>query len=281
MACPTASELLPAPTTVPAPVVVPRGIYQAGGKRALDLAIVLAALPFALLVAVPIAAWNLVVFRDPRRVFFVQDRVGAAGRTFRMVKFRTMKDARRSASDSWFSGEDAARVTRFGRLLRNTHLDELPQLINILRGDMHLVGPRPEMPDVHAWACGEVPGFDRRLAVRPGLTGLAQVTQGYTGASAECYEQKLDIDVSYIRGLSFRSDLGIVLMTVPWVLRGRGWSWNRGCGAAATAEPVEAAAETVPAHAEADLDAIPAVTPAAAPARRERPAPRVAEPDAA
>ncbi|MEM1449964.1 MAG: sugar transferase [Planctomycetota bacterium] len=283
MACPTASESLPAPTIAPTlePVEVPRGVYQSGGKRALDLAIVLAALPFALLVAAPIAAWNLVVFRDPRRVFFVQDRVGLGGRTFRMVKFRTMKDARRSAADSWFTGEDVARVTRFGRLLRNTHLDELPQLVNILRGDMHLVGPRPEMPDVHEWACGEVQGFDRRLAVRPGLTGLAQVTQGYTGASVECYEQKLGIDVSYIQGLSFRGDLGIVLMTVPWVLRGRGWSWNRGCGASA-ATPAEAPAiEAPPAAQIADLEAIPAVTPAPALARRERPAPRVAEADAA
>jgi len=250
----------------------PRGAYARLGKRALDLALVLPALPFALAIGLPIAAWNACVFRDPRKVFFVQDRVGLGGRTFRMVKFRTMREPRRSAADSWFHGGDQARVTRFGRFLRNMHLDELPQLVNILRGDMHLVGPRPEMPDIHAWAASEVPGFAGRLAVRPGLTGLAQVTQGYTGASAGCYAEKLAIDLEYIRGLSLASDLRVVLKTVPWVLQGRGWSWKKG-----SAEPAPAAAgQPAPAADRAELR--PAGPGVARPAAR---AEALAEADAA
>lgn len=221
----------------------PRGLYARTGKRALDLALVLPALPFALAIGLPVAAWNAWVFRDLRKVFFVQERVGLGGEAFQMVKFRTMREPRGSAMDSWFQGGDQARVTRFGRFLRNMHLDELPQLINILRGDMHLVGPRPEMRDIHDWAASEVPGFGGRLAVRPGLTGLAQVTQGYTGASAECYAEKLAIDLEYIRGLSFAGDVGVVLRTIPWVLQGRGWSWNRGskCSGAQAAPAAEPA----------------------------------------
>lgn len=216
----------------PASVPADRGPYARLGKRLFDLAIVLPLLPLALVAGVPIALWNALAFRDVRRVFFVQERVGLGGRTFCILKFRTMREPRKGASDSWFNGGDAARVTRFGRLLRNTHLDELPQIINILRGDMHLVGPRPEMPDVHAWAMQEVPGFEARLSVRPGLTGLAQVTQGYTGASAESYARKLAIDTDYISRLSLRLDLEVVLRTVPWMLQGRGWGWN-----ASTAAP--------------------------------------------
>ncbi|MEL6714729.1 MAG: sugar transferase, partial [Planctomycetota bacterium] len=226
-------------TPAAAPAAAPRtaGFYARIGKRAIDLLLVAPALPLALLIGLPIAAWNAFAFRSLRRVFFVQDRVGLGGRTFRMVKFRTMREPRRSAADSWFSGEDTARVTRFGRFLRNAHLDELPQLLNVLRGDMHLVGPRPEMLEVHAWACAEVPGFERRLAVRPGLTGHAQITQGYAAASTECYAQKLLLDLEYTNRLSVRTDLGIVLRTVPWVLHGRGWIGGKGPACTAGSEP--------------------------------------------
>lgn len=242
----------------------PTGAYCRYGKRLFDLAVILPLLPVALAFGLPIALLNAIVFRDPRRVFFVQERVGLRGRPFQLIKFRTMREPRDTVTESWFSGSDAARVTGFGRFLRNTHLDELPQLLNILRGDMHLVGPRPEMPDVHDWACREVPGFEARLAIRPGLTGLAQVTQGYTGASADSYVRKLGIDTTYIEGLSLRTDLEVVLRTIPWMMQGRGWQWNRGGKAA---EQPRAAETALP---------DPEITPAPAPSaltRRDRNAP--------
>lgn len=199
--------------------------YERSGKRLLDLAVMAIALPLACVVALPIAAWNLVVFRDPRKVFFLQQRIGHHGRAFCIYKFRTMRSVSPSELGPWTIEKDVQRTTRFGRFLRNTHLDELPQLINILKGDMHLVGPRPEMVDVHEWACSAVPGFAQRLETPPGLTGLAQITQGYTVREAPCYAKKLEIDLRYASRPSFRQDLAIIARTIPWVLQGRGWSW--------------------------------------------------------
>ncbi len=203
------------------------GLYEKHGKRALDLLFLAAVAPLAVVIATPIALWNAVVFRDLRQVFFLQRRIGHQGRIFWIYKFRTMREARASEQGAWSIEKDVQRTTRFGRFLRNTHLDELPQLINIAKGDMHIVGPRPEMVEVHRWACTEVPGFAQRLATPPGLTGLAQITQGYTVREAECYAQKLSIDLDYIARTSLRMDVSILLRTIPWILAGRGWSWQR------------------------------------------------------
>lgn len=218
--------------------------YERYGKRALDLVFLAAVLPVALVIALPIALWNWVEFQDMRQVLFLQRRVGLRGRTFWIYKFRTMREPAKKRG-AWSLADDVARTTRFGRFLRNTHLDELPQLLNILKGDMHLVGPRPEMVDVHQWACGEVPGFARRLATAPGLTGRAQVSQGYTVREAESYAAKLAIDLAYLRATSLRQDLGIIARTIPWVLRGRGWGWNRGAGATSTTVTTPASAAAV------------------------------------
>ncbi|MEZ6017610.1 MAG: sugar transferase [Planctomycetota bacterium] len=201
--------------------------YERFGKRCVDAAFLAVVLPFAALVAAPIALWNLAIFRDPRKVFFLQRRVGHRGRIFWIYKFRTMREASPRAQGAWSIESDVMRTTRFGRFLRNAHLDELPQLLNILKGDMHLVGPRPEMVEVHRWACTEVPGFAQRLATVPGLTGLAQVTQGYTVREAPSYAEKLAIDLEYIRRPSLANDVAIIAKTVPWVLQGRGWGWQK------------------------------------------------------
>jgi lipopolysaccharide/colanic/teichoic acid biosynthesis glycosyltransferase len=203
----------------------PSGWYANGGQRVLCLALVLAALPLALALALPVALANLIYFRDPRRIFFVQERVGRFGERFRIVKFRTMVETQRSVFDSW-SCADVARVTPLGRFLRNAHLDELPQLWNVLRGDMSLFGPRPEMVEVDAWAREHVPEFHRRLAVMPGLTGLSQVTQGYAGRDVDAYRTKLEGDLVYIAQLGLRQDLGLLWRTAFWVVRGRGWRWS-------------------------------------------------------
>ncbi len=192
----------------------------------MDVLLLVAVAPVALPLALAVFAVNALAFRSPRAAFFLQERQGRNGRPFRMVKFRTMAPAR-DAMTSWSSGQDQLRVTRLGKLLRNTHLDELPQLWNIARGEMSFVGPRPEMLPIEAWAAERVPGWksrDRRL--RPGVTGLAQITQGYVGCDATGYARKLELNEDYLATLSLRGDLRIVLGTLLWMLRGRGWQWN-------------------------------------------------------
>lgn len=198
----------------------PRGLY-AGHLRTPLLWCVAAcgALP-ALAVGVCIALVNAFVIGSPRQVLFGQERVGRRGRVFRLWKFRTMRG---TAAD----GSDEERVTRFGRLLRNSHLDELPQLINVLRGEMCLIGPRPEMVEIERWAVDAVPGFEERLALTPGLTGWAQITQGYAAQDAEAYALKRDKNREYAARISPAGDVAILLRTVSWVLKRKGW-WPSG-----------------------------------------------------
>lgn len=204
------------------------GWYRRHGHRALDVAILFAALPPAILLGGCIALINAILFADPRKVFFLQERVGLHGDVFRLVKFRTMREAQGDAYASWSGGEDRLRVTRFGRFLRNSHLDELPQLLNVLVGQMSIIGPRPEMLEIEAWAESELPGFGRRLAIRPGITGYAQITQGYTGQDVKAYREKFEKSEWYRARMSLRLDLEILLRTAVWMVRGRGWAWKAG-----------------------------------------------------
>lgn len=219
----------------------PRGFYARRGRALLECAIAVGACVPVFTIGALVGAANLIAFRDPRKIFYVQPRVGHRGRVFQIVKFRTMHEPRRTAHDSWSNGEDAARVTRLGRFLRSTHLDELPQFLNILRGEMSFIGPRPEMVEVERWANEHVPGFSRRLVLRPGITGFAQITQGYTGNSVEAYAEKLAINDAYRERLSLATDLGILARTAVWMLRGRGWQWReqgaRSAGSRAQAAP--------------------------------------------
>jgi lipopolysaccharide/colanic/teichoic acid biosynthesis glycosyltransferase len=200
--------------------LVPSGHYARALRAPFLLLATLPLVPLALFLAVPIACVNLWIHGSPRRVFFAQLRVGWRGRVFVLYKFRTMLDR---------PGDDRARVTRFGRFLRNTHLDELPQLWNVLRGDMCLIGPRPEMIPTERWAARHLPGFSERLALKPGLTGYAQVTQGYTDDGDErAYREKLALNRRYRDGLSFALDCAILARTAVWMLRGRGWRAEQG-----------------------------------------------------
>jgi lipopolysaccharide/colanic/teichoic acid biosynthesis glycosyltransferase len=219
--------------------LAPRGGYARFGQPLLNGLLVLCLLPPALVLGLAIALVNACIFRDVRKILFLQDRVGHRGRILRMAKFRTMQEVP-DAFGAWKTG-DTLRVTAFGRLLRNTHLDELPQLLNILRGEMNLIGPRPEMVEIELWAQSVVPGFHTRLAVKPGITGLAQVTQGYTRHDPEAYAQKLLLNDAYRRNLSLRLDLAILWRTVAWILTGRGRSWAKGPGARSEPPPLRGA----------------------------------------
>lgn len=199
------------------------GAYARYGRPCLRAALLVASAAPAVLLGLPIALVNALYFRSLREVLFRQERVGLGGRVFWIHKFRTMRAGESGAFHSWSHGQDGLRVTRFGRFLRNTHLDELPQLLNILRGEMDFIGPRPEMLEIHAWACQRIPGFAQRNAVLPGVTGLAQVTLGYAEKDEAQYRRKLFLDRSYIAQRCLRLDLAILARTLAWMALGRGW----------------------------------------------------------
>ena len=187
-------------------------------KRAFDLVgafigIVLAA-PLMLLTAIAVR------LDSPGPVLYRQDRVGENGRIFTLSKFRSMRADAESGTPIWAKDKDD-RVTRVGRFIRLTRLDELPQFWNVLRGDMSFVGPRPERPFFVEQLAQEIPFYTQRHAVRPGLTGWAQVKYQY-GSSIEDATEKLRYDLYYIKHLSIVFDLTILIDTVKVILSGKG-----------------------------------------------------------
>jgi len=188
-------------------------------KRLLDIAFSLIALvltaPIMLLVALAIR------LTSPGPVLYHQQRVCEGGRVFTLHKFRSMRvDAEADCGAVWSHAGDT-RTTPVGRFLRATRLDELPQLWNVLRGEMSLVGPRPERPEFVARLTEQIPYYGQRHVVKPGLTGWAQVRYAY-GSSVEDAMEKLQYDLFYIKNLSLALDLLIVLSTLKTVLSRRG-----------------------------------------------------------
>ncbi|MFQ5413492.1 MAG: exopolysaccharide biosynthesis polyprenyl glycosylphosphotransferase [Phycisphaerae bacterium] len=155
---------------------------------------------------------------DGGPVLYAQKRVGQNGRVFRLYKFRTMRPGAENGKSVWASPDDP-RVTRVGRILRRTRLDELPQLYNILLGQMSVVGPRPERPDIVDELREKLPFYAERHLVKPGLTGWAQISFRY-GASIEDAKRKLQFDLYYLKHASFELDLMILLRTAGTFLRG-------------------------------------------------------------
>ncbi|MEO8811728.1 MAG: sugar transferase [Caulobacteraceae bacterium] len=191
--------------------------YRAG-KRALDLIAALAALPLAL-PAVALAALAVIASMG-RPAFFVQTRVGQGGRVFRMIKLRTMRPLTPGDADVATARRDP-RVTPLGRWLRRFHIDELPQLWNVVVGDMSLVGPRPEQPALAEGYARQVPAFAWRQLVRPGITGWAQVRAPYAADLAET-RVKLGYDLFYLKNLSLALDVQILARTLWTIVGGKG-----------------------------------------------------------
>lgn len=147
-------------------------------------------------------------------------RSGGYGKPFTLYKFRTMKvDAEKNGAQFAVKGDP--RVTCIGRFLRKTRLDELPQLWNVLRGEMSLVGPRPERPEFIENLSAEIPNYINRLGLKPGLTGLAQVINGYDN-NIESFKRKVNLDLLYLQNCCFRNDLKILFRTIRVVLTGSG-----------------------------------------------------------
>jgi lipopolysaccharide/colanic/teichoic acid biosynthesis glycosyltransferase len=185
-------------------------------RRVIELGLTVLVLPVLLPVLLIVAA--IVRLDSPGPVFFVQTRIGRRGQPFRMIKFRTMFHG---AGGPSFTSTVDPRVTRVGGFLRQCRLDELPQLFNILRGDMSWVGPRPEAASLEQGYVRDIEHFALRGIVRPGVTGWAQINQGYAHAPDEM-RSKLEYDLYYLKHCSLWLDLVIVLRTFAVVFRGTG-----------------------------------------------------------
>jgi sugar transferase (PEP-CTERM system associated) len=188
-------------------------------RRVLNFTVALVALVLTL----PLLPFVALAIRldSPGPVLYRQKRVGRGGASFFCYKFRTMRpDAEADSGATWAQDSDP-RITRFGKFLRTSRLDEIPQLWCVLKGDMHFVGPRPERPEFVEWLSKEIPYYGVRHIVRPGITGWAQVRYKY-GNTLDDAREKLQYDLFYIKNASLGLDLLIWLQTVKIVLLGRG-----------------------------------------------------------
>lgn len=195
-----------------------KSLFLLAAKRTIDIvvssALIILTAPLLLLTALAI----LIETGSP--VLFRQERIGLGGRTFRILKFRSMRQGSGKGAPSWTADGDP-RVTRIGNFIRKYRIDELPQLFNVLRGEMSLIGPRPEVPYFCELLEREIPFFNQRHCVRPGISGWAQVRYKY-GASLEEARTKFEFDLFYIKHLSVLLDLTIIFETIKVVLLGKG-----------------------------------------------------------
>jgi sugar transferase (PEP-CTERM system associated) len=191
-----------------------------GTRRVPEL--LLALISFLISLPVFLLACLLIFLESGRPIFYRQERVGEKGRTFELLKLRSMRqDAEEETGAVWASADDDPRITRIGRFLRKSRIDELPQLFNIIKGEMSFVGPRPERPCFVEKLQQLIPYYGERHCVKPGITGWAQVRYRY-GSSVEDAEEKLRYDLYYIKHMSFWLDFVIVLDTIRVILLGKG-----------------------------------------------------------
>jgi exopolysaccharide biosynthesis polyprenyl glycosylphosphotransferase len=187
-------------------------------KRTLDVVVSLLILVVGMPVWLLIAA--IVKLDSPGQILYKQERVGRDSEPFSIIKFRSMAEDAEKAGPQWANKKDP-RITRVGKWLRKLHLDEVPQMLNVLSGDMSLVGPRPERPMFVETLSKEIPLYTRRLKVRPGITGWAQVKHQYD-ASIEDVKKKVQYDLYYIENMSLRMDMKILFSTASHMLLGKG-----------------------------------------------------------
>jgi exopolysaccharide biosynthesis polyprenyl glycosylphosphotransferase len=196
-----------------------QGLWRDVVKRVFDVLVSFAILTVTL--PVLLLAILAILIESGSPVFYRQERVGQGGRSFFIHKLRSMRtDAERDGKPRW-AGANDDRVTRVGRILRKTRIDELPQLWNVLRGDMSFVGPRPERPFFVEQLIEDIPYYDVRHSLKPGITGWSQVRYPY-GASVEDALAKLQYDLYYVKNHSLFLDLLILVETVQVVLLGKG-----------------------------------------------------------
>jgi sugar transferase (PEP-CTERM system associated) len=188
-------------------------------KRALDLAAGFIGLVVSMPIMIAVALVVRLESKGP--IIFRQTRVGRMGKCFEVLKFRSMREDAEKVNGAQWASENDPRVTRIGRFLRKYRLDELPQFVNVIRGEMSFVGPRPERPYFVEELRKTIPYYDERHSVRPGITGWAQVQYAY-GSSIEDAFNKLEYDLFYLQNMSLTFDLAIILQTIRIVFGGRG-----------------------------------------------------------
>lgn len=187
-------------------------------KRVIDILVSLGSVVPAIFLSLLVAA--LIRLEGEGAILYRQVRVGKSGKNFKMIKFRTMRLDAEKDGVQWTVLNDR-RVTKVGRFLRATRLDELPQIINVLKGEMSFVGPRAERPEFHNLLKKEIPFYENRYLIKPGLTGWAQINYTY-GSSVQDTREKLAYDLYYLKQRSLIFDIGIILRTVELVLSRRG-----------------------------------------------------------
>jgi sugar transferase (PEP-CTERM system associated) len=196
-----------------------QSLLRTGIKRIFDLVasgvLLVATLPIMIITAV------CILLEDGAPIFYRQERVGKSGKTFMVLKFRSMRnDAEKGGKPQWASTDDP-RITGVGRIIRKLRIDELPQIFNVLNGDMSFVGPRPERPYFVNQLCAEIPFYNVRHSIKPGITGWAQVRYRY-GASVEDAIEKLQYDLYYVKNHSLFLDAIILIDTIEVVVLGKG-----------------------------------------------------------
>jgi exopolysaccharide biosynthesis polyprenyl glycosylphosphotransferase len=184
-------------------------------KRVMDILLAL----IGLILTIPILLFFCIAIKleTPGPAFYLQERVGRNGKYFNVIKLRSMGVDAEKKGAQWADKNDP-RVTKIGAFIRKTRIDEIPQLLNVLQGDMSMIGPRPERPMFTAQFNEEIPGFVKRLVVKPGVTGWAQVNGGYDITPKE----KLELDLYYIENRSLIKDIKIIFKTIRIVLTGEG-----------------------------------------------------------
>lgn len=188
-------------------------------KRCFDIVVSVV----GLIITLPILATTAIFIKivSPGPAFFKQDRVGIGGNLFKIYKLRTMRvDAEEMTGPMW-AQEDDPRLIKFGKMIRKSHIDELPQLVNVLKGEMSIVGPRPERPEFVKTLSEHISEYQKRLDVKPGITGLAQVWHKYDETIKDV-KKKIKLDLLYIRKMCLWVDMRILASTIVAVLTGRG-----------------------------------------------------------
>jgi sugar transferase (PEP-CTERM system associated) len=217
------SQRLPVDHLNPSYLIFSQGCHKTKVTLVMKRAFSLIASIAGLILSAPIMLLTAIAIKLESQgpIFFTQERVGKDGRIFKLVKFRSMAtDAEARSGPMWAQANDP-RVTRIGKFIRRTRIDELPQFINVIKGDMDFVGPRPERPYFVDQLRAVIPYYWQRHTVAPGLTGWAQVKYPY-GATIEDSREKLKYDLYYIKNMSIFLDLSIIFHTVKTVLLGRG-----------------------------------------------------------
>ncbi|MDZ7654316.1 MAG: TIGR03013 family XrtA/PEP-CTERM system glycosyltransferase [Sulfurimicrobium sp.] len=196
-----------------------QGLLRSGIKRSFDLLasliLLIATLPIMIITAL------LIFIEDRGPILYRQERVGKDGQNFMVMKFRSMRNNAEKAGKPQWAAENDPRTTKVGRIIRKLRIDELPQILNVLKGEMSFVGPRPERPYFVKQLCEEIPYYNVRHSIKPGITGWAQVRYQY-GASVEDALQKLQYDLYYVKNNSLFLDIIILIDTVQVVLFGKG-----------------------------------------------------------